>query len=61
MSVAHCLPLPSSDARVRWLVVVILVLVAAVSRPLAEVLGFAASAVAVAGIGNVRKRGSDAE
>jgi hypothetical protein len=60
MSVAHCLPLPSSDPRVRWLIVVILILVAASSPQLAAALGFAASAVTVVGIEGSRKGSGDA-
>jgi hypothetical protein len=55
MSVAHCLPLPSSDPRIRWIVVVILVLVASGSSRVSELLGLAASAVAVLGLYPSRK------
>lgn len=56
MSVAHCLPVPSSALAIRWVVVVILVLVASGSSRASELLGLAASAVAVLGLYPSRQR-----
>jgi hypothetical protein len=47
MSVAYCLPLPSSVTRQRWFVVVLLVVLAALSPRLAEALAATASIMAV--------------
>ncbi|MEU3818915.1 hypothetical protein AB0E74_04775 [Streptomyces sp. NPDC030392] len=47
MSVAHCLPLPSSAARGRWFLVVLIVVVAVLSSDFGRILGLAASATAI--------------
>ncbi|MFJ4974881.1 hypothetical protein ACIP6X_05990 [Streptomyces coeruleorubidus] len=54
MSVAYCSPLPSSAARSRWLVVVLIVIIAILSPGFAQVLGMAASATAIVGAGLLR-------
>jgi hypothetical protein len=51
MSVAYCLPLPSSVTRQRWFVVVLLVVLAALSPRLAEALAATASIMAVVSSG----------
>ncbi|MGA5283358.1 hypothetical protein ACPCSK_23510 [Streptomyces griseoincarnatus] len=55
MSVAHCVALPSSAAkdRRRWIVVLI-VIIASLSPDFAQVLGLAASATAIVGVGLLR-------
>lgn len=58
MSLAHCVPLPSSVGRLKWVVVIVLILIAAASRHVAELLGLAASAATLVGanpaVGSVR-------
>jgi hypothetical protein len=49
MSVAHCLPSPSTSPAIRWTVLVVIVIVAASWRDVAVALEVAASAVAVLG------------
>lgn len=51
MSVAHCLPQSSTDSSIRWIVLVIVVLVAAAWPGAAQVLGVAASAAVIVGWG----------
>jgi hypothetical protein len=52
MSVAYCLPLPSSVARKRWFVVVVLVVLAILLPRLTEALVATASIMAVVGSGS---------
>ncbi|MFJ2762689.1 hypothetical protein [Streptomyces prasinus] len=47
MSVAYCVPLSSTQSRVRWSLVIILVVIASVWRDAAEVLAVAVSAATV--------------
>lgn len=49
MSVAYCLPLPSSVARKRWFVVVVLVILAVLLPRLMEAFVATASIMAVSG------------
>jgi hypothetical protein len=64
VSVAHCLPLPSSLAQNYWLVVVVIVIVAALCPGAAEILGITASVTAVVGVqlngGRIRDQRGDA-
>ncbi len=54
MSVAHCLALPSSAAKDRRWIVVLIVIIASLSPDFAQVLGLAASATAIVGVGLLR-------
>jgi hypothetical protein len=49
MSFAHCVPLPSSNPRRKWAIVVVLVVIAAASPHVAELLALAAGAVTLVG------------
>ena len=49
MSVARCLPLPSSEPRARWLIVIIVVIAAATWHHASEVLAAAANVATVTG------------